>query len=92
MCGLLHELGLAETDARRQLGARTEQALGDGRAALGRHGDDAISQLEQLDVAPFDLVVVNLYPFAATVASGALDAYGVTHDGKGACKLGHIAF
>jgi len=28
----------------------------------------------------------------ATVASGALDAYGVTHDGKGACKLGHIAF
>ncbi|TWH04884.1 phosphoribosylaminoimidazolecarboxamide formyltransferase/IMP cyclohydrolase [Nocardioides sp. J9] len=30
-----------------------------------------VSQLEQLDVAPFDLVVVNLYPFAATVASGA---------------------
>ena len=28
-------------------------------------------QLEQLDIAPFDLVAVNLYPFAATVASGA---------------------
>src|SRR5699024_6424104 len=28
-------------------------------------------QLEQLDVQPFDLVVVNLYPFADTVASGA---------------------
>ncbi|HEU4912226.1 MAG TPA: bifunctional phosphoribosylaminoimidazolecarboxamide formyltransferase/IMP cyclohydrolase [Actinomycetes bacterium] len=28
-------------------------------------------QLEELGIAPFDLVVVNLYPFAATVASGA---------------------
>jgi phosphoribosylaminoimidazolecarboxamide formyltransferase / IMP cyclohydrolase len=28
-------------------------------------------QLEELEVAPFDLVVVNLYPFTATVASGA---------------------
>jgi phosphoribosylaminoimidazolecarboxamide formyltransferase/IMP cyclohydrolase len=28
-------------------------------------------QLQDLGVAPFDLVVVNLYPFAATVASGA---------------------
>jgi phosphoribosylaminoimidazolecarboxamide formyltransferase / IMP cyclohydrolase len=28
-------------------------------------------QLRELDVAPFDLVVVNLYPFAQTVASGA---------------------
>ena len=29
------------------------------------------AQLEQLDIEPFDLVIVNLYPFAATVASGA---------------------
>ncbi|MCF2530026.1 bifunctional phosphoribosylaminoimidazolecarboxamide formyltransferase/IMP cyclohydrolase [Yinghuangia soli] len=29
------------------------------------------AQLAELDVAPFDLVVVNLYPFEATVASGA---------------------
>ena len=29
------------------------------------------TQLEELGVAPFDLVVSNLYPFAATVASGA---------------------
>ncbi|GAA1247679.1 bifunctional phosphoribosylaminoimidazolecarboxamide formyltransferase/IMP cyclohydrolase [Janibacter melonis] len=29
------------------------------------------AQLEELDIAPFDLVVVNLYPFADTVASGA---------------------
>jgi phosphoribosylaminoimidazolecarboxamide formyltransferase / IMP cyclohydrolase len=28
-------------------------------------------QLAELDIAPFELVVVNLYPFAATVASGA---------------------
>lgn len=27
--------------------------------------------IEELDIAPFDLVVINLYPFAATLASGA---------------------
>ncbi|MBD5786881.1 bifunctional phosphoribosylaminoimidazolecarboxamide formyltransferase/IMP cyclohydrolase [Cellulosimicrobium terreum] len=32
---------------------------------------DHLEQLAQLDIAPFELVVVNLYPFAATVASGA---------------------
>ncbi|MCB0915420.1 MAG: bifunctional phosphoribosylaminoimidazolecarboxamide formyltransferase/IMP cyclohydrolase [Actinobacteria bacterium] len=30
-------------------------------------------QLDDLGIAPFDLVVVNLYPFAETVASGAAD-------------------
>ncbi|MCP2165726.1 bifunctional phosphoribosylaminoimidazolecarboxamide formyltransferase/IMP cyclohydrolase [Goodfellowiella coeruleoviolacea] len=30
-----------------------------------------LAQLRELDVAPFDLLVVNLYPFAQTVASGA---------------------
>ncbi len=33
--------------------------------------DDHARQLAELDVAPFELVVVNLYPFAATVESGA---------------------
>ncbi len=33
--------------------------------------DDHREQLERLGVAPFELVVVNLYPFTATVASGA---------------------
>ncbi|MCI2148369.1 bifunctional phosphoribosylaminoimidazolecarboxamide formyltransferase/IMP cyclohydrolase [Bifidobacterium crudilactis] len=33
-----------------------------------------VSQLETLGIAPFDLVVVNLYPFADTVRSGAADA------------------
>ncbi|AKT52456.1 bifunctional phosphoribosylaminoimidazolecarboxamide formyltransferase/IMP cyclohydrolase [Arsenicicoccus sp. oral taxon 190] len=32
---------------------------------------DHLRQLEELQVAPFELVVVNLYPFSATVASGA---------------------
>lgn len=32
---------------------------------------DHLAQLAELGVAAFDLVVVNLYPFAATVASGA---------------------
>src|SRR5690554_1423019 len=30
-----------------------------------------VSQLEDLGVEPFDLVIVNLYPFTQTVASGA---------------------
>ncbi|GAB3379771.1 bifunctional phosphoribosylaminoimidazolecarboxamide formyltransferase/IMP cyclohydrolase [Amycolatopsis echigonensis] len=33
--------------------------------------DDHVAQLKQLDIAAFDLLVVNLYPFQATVASGA---------------------
>ncbi|MBI9114153.1 bifunctional phosphoribosylaminoimidazolecarboxamide formyltransferase/IMP cyclohydrolase [Sanguibacter suaedae] len=33
--------------------------------------EDHLRQLADLDVAPFELVVVNLYPFTATVASGA---------------------
>ncbi|GMA20455.1 hypothetical protein GCM10025862_24760 [Arsenicicoccus piscis] len=32
---------------------------------------DHLAQLEELEVAPFELVVVNLYPFTETVASGA---------------------
>jgi phosphoribosylaminoimidazolecarboxamide formyltransferase / IMP cyclohydrolase len=36
-----------------------------------RRREDHVAQLAELDVEPFDLVVVNLYPFRATVASGA---------------------
>ncbi|MBP2365909.1 bifunctional phosphoribosylaminoimidazolecarboxamide formyltransferase/IMP cyclohydrolase [Pseudonocardia parietis] len=33
--------------------------------------DEHVAQLEQLNIAPFDLLVSNLYPFRETVASGA---------------------
>ena len=33
--------------------------------------DSHVDQLQELGIAPFDLVVVNLYPFEETVASGA---------------------
>ncbi len=36
-----------------------------------RRLESHVSQLEAMGIAPFDLVVCNLYPFAATVASGA---------------------
>ncbi|MFC7406481.1 bifunctional phosphoribosylaminoimidazolecarboxamide formyltransferase/IMP cyclohydrolase [Georgenia alba] len=36
-----------------------------------RRRTDHVAQLAELDVAPFDLVVSNLYPFTETVASGA---------------------
>jgi phosphoribosylaminoimidazolecarboxamide formyltransferase/IMP cyclohydrolase len=36
-----------------------------------RRRPEHVQQLEELDIAAFDLVVVNLYPFSETVASGA---------------------
>jgi phosphoribosylaminoimidazolecarboxamide formyltransferase/IMP cyclohydrolase len=36
-----------------------------------RRKPEHVRQLEELGIAPFDLVVVNLYPFTETVASGA---------------------
>jgi phosphoribosylaminoimidazolecarboxamide formyltransferase/IMP cyclohydrolase len=36
-----------------------------------RRKPDHVRQLDELGIAPFDLVVVNLYPFSDTVASGA---------------------
>jgi phosphoribosylaminoimidazolecarboxamide formyltransferase/IMP cyclohydrolase len=36
-----------------------------------RRKADHVAQLTELGIEPFDLVVVNLYPFTATVASGA---------------------
>ncbi|MFC9255303.1 bifunctional phosphoribosylaminoimidazolecarboxamide formyltransferase/IMP cyclohydrolase [Amycolatopsis thailandensis] len=36
-----------------------------------RDRPEHVEQLKQLDIAPFDLLVVNLYPFSQTVASGA---------------------
>lgn len=36
--------------------------------------DDHMDQLAEHNIAPFDLVVVNLYPFVETVASGATQA------------------
>lgn len=30
-----------------------------------------LAAISQLDIAPFDLVIINLYPFAATIAAGA---------------------
>ncbi|SHG51489.1 bifunctional phosphoribosylaminoimidazolecarboxamide formyltransferase/IMP cyclohydrolase [Streptoalloteichus hindustanus] len=33
--------------------------------------EEHVEQIRRLDIAPFDLLVVNLYPFARTVASGA---------------------
>ncbi len=43
------------------------------------YNPDHLNQLTELDVEPFDLVVVNLYPFAQTVASGASPAECVEH-------------
>lgn len=36
-----------------------------------QNNPDHLKQIAELDIAPFDLVIVNLYPFAATIASGA---------------------
>ncbi len=39
-----------------------------------RHVDEHLAQLDELEVGPIDLVVVNLYPFQDTVAAGATEA------------------
>ena len=42
---------------------------------LGRRDlDSDVAQLEEFDIPPIDLVIVDLYPFEATVASGAGEA------------------
>jgi len=42
-----------------------------GGILADRRRDDHVAQLHDLGIEPFDLVVVNLYPFTQTVASGA---------------------
>ena len=44
-----------------------------GGILADRRRDDHVAQLEDLGIKPFDLVVVNLYPFRETLASGAAD-------------------
>ena len=36
-----------------------------------QNNPEHLAAIADLDIAPFDLVVINLYPFAATLASGA---------------------
>lgn len=36
-----------------------------------QNNPEHMSKIAELDIAPFDLVIINLYPFAATIASGA---------------------
>ena len=36
-----------------------------------QNNPDHLAALAELDIAPFDLVIINLYPFAATIAAGA---------------------
>ena len=42
-----------------------------GGILADRRKPEHVQQLEELNIDPFDLVVVNLYPFSQTVASGA---------------------
>jgi phosphoribosylaminoimidazolecarboxamide formyltransferase/IMP cyclohydrolase len=36
-----------------------------------QNNPDHLKAIADVDIAPFDLVVINLYPFASTIASGA---------------------
>ena len=42
-----------------------------GGILADQNNPEHLSAIADLDIAPFDLVVINLYPFAATLASGA---------------------
>ena len=45
-----------------------------------------VEQLESLGIAPFDLLVVNLYPFTETVLSGATQDECVEQIGRASCR------
>ena len=36
-----------------------------------QNNPEHVAAIKELDIEPFDLVIINLYPFAATIASGA---------------------
>jgi len=42
-----------------------------GGILADQNNPEHVAAIAELDIAPFDLVVINLYPFAATIASGA---------------------
>ncbi|PWV44802.1 bifunctional phosphoribosylaminoimidazolecarboxamide formyltransferase/IMP cyclohydrolase [Nocardiopsis sp. L17-MgMaSL7] len=45
-----------------------------GGLLADQNNPDHVAKISELGIAPFDLVVVNLYPFSDTVASGASEA------------------
>ncbi|MFE1169387.1 bifunctional phosphoribosylaminoimidazolecarboxamide formyltransferase/IMP cyclohydrolase [Nocardiopsis sp. NPDC058789] len=45
-----------------------------GGLLADQNNPDHVAKIRELGIAPFDLVVVNLYPFSDTVASGASEA------------------
>jgi phosphoribosylaminoimidazolecarboxamide formyltransferase/IMP cyclohydrolase len=42
-----------------------------GGILADQNNPEHLASIAELDIAPFDLVIINLYPFAATIASGA---------------------
>ena len=42
-----------------------------------QNNPEHLAAIAELDIAPFDLVVINLYPFAATIAAGATFAEAI---------------
>jgi len=42
-----------------------------GGILANQNNPEHLAAIAELDIAPFDLVIINLYPFAATIASGA---------------------
>ena len=44
-----------------------------------QNNPEHLQTIEELDIQPFDLVIINLYPFAATIASGAEYEIGRAH-------------
>ena len=42
-----------------------------------QNNPDHLAAIADLDIAPFDLVIINLYPFAATIAAGATFAEAI---------------
>ena len=75
----LHEAGIAVTEVSKYTGfpeimggrVKTLHPRVHSGILADQNNPEHVAAIEALDIAPFDLVIINLYPFAATIASGA---------------------
>jgi phosphoribosylaminoimidazolecarboxamide formyltransferase/IMP cyclohydrolase len=75
----LHEAGFAVTEVSSYTGfpeimggrVKTLHPRIHSGILADQNNPDHLKAIAELDIAPFDLVVINLYPFASTIASGA---------------------
>ena len=75
----LHNAGIAVTEVSQYTGfpeimggrVKTLHPRVHSGILADQNNPEHLAEIKELDIEPFDLVIINLYPFAATIASGA---------------------